>query len=59
MKYRVLKAFGGAYYVGETRIPISVGAGDIIDLPTKGHDFEKAGLVERVSKPKKAAKKKA
>jgi hypothetical protein len=57
MKYKVLKSFGGAYYVKGVRITISAGMNDIIDLPATGHDFEKAGLVERVTPKKKAAKK--
>jgi hypothetical protein len=58
MKYRVLKSFGGAYYVGDVRIPFRAGMNDIIELPVKGHDFEKAGLVERVTTTKKKATKK-
>jgi hypothetical protein len=53
MKYKVLKSFGGYVMIKGEMVKISVGMNDIIDLPAYGHDFEKAGLIERVNKPKK------
>ena len=56
MKFRVIKSFGGWVKIKGEMVKINVGSGDIIDLPATGNDFEKAGLIERVNKPKKKAK---
>jgi hypothetical protein len=57
MKYKVLRSFSGYYMVGDKRVHITAGNGEIIDLPAKGHDFVKAGLIEKV--PGKRSTKKA
>ena len=58
MKARVLKIFAGFDMDGDTRRHISVGGGEIIELPEKGHDFVKAGLVEVIDKPKSKPRRK-
>ena len=55
MKFKVIKGFVGTYDDNGTTRRIHTRKNQVIDLPPdgEGHDFERAGLVERFKKPKK------